>query len=107
MARLLLLILVLVLAAARPAVAGALQSSGEAGHGPLCGAACTSGDGFGHATPPAVEYGRQPTAAAGASDGLRPDRCRMPCRDTRSCCFHHVDTASDRPTCTPGTRPPA
>jgi len=107
MARLLLILLVLVLTAAGPAVAASLHSSGGVGHGPLCGASCRNGDGLGHATPSAVEYGQRSDHATGASDGLRPDRCRMPCRHTRSCCFHRVRTAADRPTCGHCAKPPA
>jgi len=105
--RLLVLALALVFVAAAPAVADPLQTSRSVGHGPMCGASCRNGDGLGHARPSAVQYGDPDAHADGASDGLRPDRCRMPCSHTRSCCFHRVRTAGEKPTCGHCTKPPA
>ncbi|RMF83697.1 MAG: hypothetical protein D6739_06910 [Nitrospirae bacterium] len=92
MARHLLVLAFLLVLTAPGAVAGPLHPTRTTGHGPMCGAACRRGDGLGHADPRAVEYGSRP-AGAPVSDGLRADRCRMPCRYTRSCCFHRVRTA--------------
>ncbi|MGD2062498.1 MAG: hypothetical protein PVF51_02820 [Nitrospirota bacterium] len=110
MKRLILAILLLLLGAPLGAADGSDHSRNSA-HGPMCGADCRGGQGLGHSANSPVQYGSQPASSfgTGASDGMRPDRCRMPCRYTSSCCFHRVRT-SEQPTpkhphCRP--RPPA
>lgn len=106
MIRLLLFVIVLVIAA--PAGAGdRLDHTGNTAHGPMCGLACRAGHGLGHSVSSPVQYGSQAAASFGtkASDGMNPDRCRMPCRYTSSCCFHRVRTAGESAPPCPHCRP--
>jgi len=97
--------------AAPVSAADNVDHSGNSAHGPMCGADCRGGQGLGHSATSPVQYGSQPASSfgTGASDGMNPDRCRMPCRYTSSCCFHRVRTTErttpERPSYRP--EPPA
>lgn len=107
-----LLVFTVLLLLAGPAGAGDnVDQTGNTAHGPMCGVDCRAGQGLGHSASSPVQYGSQPASSfgTGASDGMNPDRCRMPCRYTSSCCFHRVRTAekpaAESPHCRP--EPPA
>lgn len=91
------LLLILLLAAQPLFAADDLDQSHNSAHGPMCGADCRAGVGLGHSASSPLEYGSQPASrlGTGTSDGMRPDRCRMPCRYTSSCCFHRVRTSQE------------
>jgi hypothetical protein len=102
---------ILLLAATPTAADDQIDQTGNSAHGPMCGVECRSGHGLGHSATSPVQYGSQPASGfgTGTSDGMNPDRCRMPCRHTRSCCFHRIrtaeETAPERPRCRPHAPP--